>query len=154
MAVTPKFDASSFIEANKKLEEKFNELRKNWLDKITDLTAMIKKPEQLAEVQVFGLSYRQIVLEEMVKLKNSHSKIAKQYDTVYKDLYRQYTLAYDIKLTGAEKEKFIRADLSAVSCQLDLLQNMIEYYTESIKTLDNINFAVKNRIQLIAENLI
>ena len=54
----------------------------------------------------------------------------------------------DVKLTNGEKHQFIKADLSTLRTQLDMLQSHIDYYYECIKTLDNMAFAIRNRISL------
>ena len=103
---------------------------------------------ELAECQVRMLSYRQILLDKVTDFKTTIYKRNATWDKYYKELYRKYSIDYDVKLTNGEKHQFIKADLSALKIQLDMLQSHIDYYYECIKTLDNMAFAIRNRISL------
>jgi hypothetical protein len=70
------------------------------------------------------------------------------YEELYQRRFRYYTLEYDIKLTGGEKEKFVKADLMPIRRQINILESHIEFYSECIRTLDNMAFAIKNRITI------
>ena len=47
-----------------------------------------------------------------------------------------------------EKHQFIKAELGSLRTQIDMLQSHVDYYQECIKTLDNLAFAIRNRIRL------
>jgi hypothetical protein len=84
----------------------------------------------------------------MGELKNTIYKRNAAWERYYKIEYREYSINYDLKLTGGEKHQFIRADLSSLKNQIEMLQGHVEYYQECIKTLDNLAFAIRNRIRL------
>jgi predicted component of viral defense system (DUF524 family) len=140
------------------LEEKTNELeetllrdRDKWSNKIRELISMMKNVNDIPEAQVFMLSYRQMLLDSISSFQSSLYKKNVSFDTYYKNKFREYTLDYDIKLNGGEKEKMIRSDLTLIQRQINLLESHIDYYRECIRTLDNMGFAIRNRIRVAEE---
>jgi|TARA_R110000822_G_scaffold78416_4_gene187857 hypothetical protein len=142
------FDDKQIKEANDQLELRLGSDRDDWKVKIRDLVSMLKNMNELAECQVRMLSYRQILLDKVTDFKTTIYKRNANWDKYYKKLYREYSIDYDVKLTNGEKHQFIKADLSTLRTQLDMLQSHIDYYYECIKTLDNMAFAIRNRISL------
>jgi len=147
------FDDTQIKEANIELEKKMTSDRESWQDKINKVVMMIKYVSELAECQVLMLSYRQQLLEKIADFKSIIYKRNSTWDKYYKIHYRDYTINYDIKLTNSEKNQFIKGDLSALKHQIDMLQSHVDYYQECIKTLDNMAFAIRNRIRLDDEQI-
>ena len=141
-------DIDKITEANQKLEEKFIQDRSEWKDKIKDLIFRSKTYNELAECQVMMLSYRQILLDKISEFKSTVYKRNAAWDKYWKEAYRNYSLNYDIKLTNGEKNAFIKADLAPLKTQISLIESHIDYYDQCIRTLDNMAFAIRNRIQL------
>jgi hypothetical protein len=133
------------------LEETLFRDRDKWSNKIRELIAMMKNVNDIPEAQVFMLSYRQMLLDATSSFQSSLYKKNVSFDTYYKSKFREYTLDYDIKLNGGEKEKLIRSDLSIIQRQINLLESHIDYYKECIRTLDNMGFAIRNRIRVAEE---
>ena len=92
-------------------------------------------------------SYRQIIIEQIaqlnIKIKQQEAKLAK----IYKSSYVKY-FEYDYKLTDKQKESFLKADMSDDSMVLSLLETQMDFLRESVKTLDNMSWAVRNKLQL------
>ena len=142
------FDDTQIKEANEQLELRLGSDRNDWKAKIKDLVSKLKNMNELAECQVRMLSYRQILLDKVTDFKTTIYKRNATWDKYYKNQYREYSINYDVKLTNGEKHQFIKADLSSLKTQIDMLQSHIDYYYECIKTLDNMAFAIRNRINL------
>jgi hypothetical protein len=142
------FDDSKIREGNALLESRLLKDRKDWGDKITDLVSKIKNIDDLSECQVIMLSYRQILLDKVSEFKTTIYKRNNLWERHYKTEWRSYSLNYDMKLTNSEKSQFIKADLSELRVQIRMLETHIDYYQECIKTLDNMAFAIRNRITL------
>jgi hypothetical protein len=137
------------IEENtESLETKLVADRRQWGSKISELVQDIKQVDKIAEVQVSMLSYRQVLVEKIPEIKSLLYKKNTSFDNYYKILFRDYSLNYDIKLTGGEKEKMIRSDLAPIRRQINLLEAHLDFYGECMRTLDNMAFAIKNRITL------
>ena len=129
------------------LDEYLGTKRIEWTDKIKDLTVGLKRGEKLEEVSAYTLSYRQILIENLATIS---SKIRSQKSTVdknYKLKWIEY-FNYDYKLSDKQKEKFIEADLSDDRHIYDLLVSQKYFIEGSIKTLDNMGFAIKNRLDI------
>jgi hypothetical protein len=138
---------------NKELEEKTVQLesslirdREQWNKKIHEVIQMLKTMTELPEAQILMLSYRQMIVDGISGMQGSIYKKNISYDSYYKTKFREYSLDYDMKLTGGEKERMIKADLGIVKRQISLLESHLEYYRECIKTLDNMGFAIQRRI--------
>ena len=135
-------------EANTELAKRLVLDRSDWKSKVTDLVELLKEMATLAECQVLMLSYRQILLDKITDFKTTKHKRQAAYDRYYKLKYREYSINYDIKLSSGEKVAFIKADLSHLRNQMEMLQSHMDYYQECIKTCDNLAFAIRNRINL------
>lgn len=149
-----KYDDEQAKEKLAAIEQKLANERKEWKEKIHDLIKMIKGTSTLAEAQVYMLSYRQLFVEKITELRALHMKKQKSIDTFYRDQYREYTVNYDIKLSPAEKNQFIKADLGNLRMQADLLENQMNFFQESIKTMDTMSFSINNRIKLAEAQLV
>jgi hypothetical protein len=147
------FDDTKIKEANEELENRLAKDRSDWKTNIQDLVQKLKNVRELSDCQVNMLSYRQMLLDKITDLKSVIYRRNNTYEKYYKTQYREYTLNYDIKLTSGEKHQFIKADLGALRNQIDILQSHIDYYQECIKTLDNMAFAIRNRIRLEEEQI-
>ena len=142
------FDDTQIKQANEELELRLAKDRTEWRDKIKDLISKIKNMSELSECQVRMLSYRQILLDKVSDFKTTIYKRNATWERYYKNQYREYSVNYDVKFTSGEKHQFIKADLSSLKTQMEMLQSHIDYYYECIKTLDNMAFAIRNRIRL------
>ncbi len=142
------FNKQAIEEKTIVIEEKLKADREQWGTKISDLVSKLKDVSQLADVQVFMLSYRPMLLDKSSEMKGNLFKRNGDYEELYQRRFRYYTLEYDIKLTGGEKEKFVKADLMPIRRQINILESHIEFYSECIRTLDNMAFAIKNRITI------
>jgi hypothetical protein len=142
------FDDTQIKAANEELESRLSNDRIDWKDKINSLIQKIKNMNELADCQVNMLSYRQILLDKVTDFKTMIYKRNATWERYYRSQYRDYTLNYDVKLTSGEKHQFIKAELGSLRTQIDMLQAHVDYYQECIKTLDNLAFAIRNRIRL------
>ena len=143
-----KYNDEQVSSANKELEKRLAQDREEWKKKVKSLVSDLREVRKLSEVQVMMLSYRQTLLDKVGEFKNTVYKRKMSWDRYYKAKFRDYTLSYDIKLTGGERSHFISTDLAPLKLQINMLESHIEYYQECIRTLDNMAFAVRNRIRL------
>jgi hypothetical protein len=136
------------------LEERFKEERTDWNNKIIELVESIKHTSKLSEAQVIQLSYRQMIQDKLAEYRILHEKRQEMFDKQTTDRFREYKLGYDIKLSGAETQAFVQSDCKALKLQLKMIHTQIIYFEESIKTLDNIGYAIKNKIEIVSHQLI
>ena len=102
---------------------------------------------ELEEVSSYTLSYRQILIEQLAtmcsKIRSQRTTCQKAYKSKWIEYYN-----FDYKLTDKQREKFIDADISEEKHVLDLLESQKNFIEGSIKTLDNMGFAIKNRLDI------
>jgi len=146
-------DTSKIDSINISLEEKLKTERHEWNEKIEALIKSIGFNSKLAEAQIYQLSYRQMIIEQISAYKILFEKQQEAMDAQMCSRFRDYTLTYDIKLSSSEKQQFAQTDLKGYKLQLKLIETQIQYFTESIKTLDNLGFAIKNRITIVQEEI-
>lgn len=129
------------------LDRKLSTQRTNWSNKIKELAKGLKNINQLEDVISDVLSTRQILIDNMayinVKVKEQKATIASRYREAYIRYYE-----YDYKLGEKQKERFIETDLRDENMILSHLENQLEFLKESVKTLDNMGFAIRNRLAL------
>ena len=139
---------------NVTLEERFKDERTALNGKIIDLIESIKQTSKLAESQVIQLSYRQIIQDKLAEYRILHEKRQEMLDKQTVDRFRDYKLSYDIKLSSSETQAFVQADCKALKLQIKMIHTQIIYFEESIKTLDNLGYAIKNKIEMMSNQLI
>lgn len=136
-------------EGNKvvKLDAYLNDQRQEWTLKIRELAKCFKSIDKLNDAMVEIPSYRQILIEQIaqlnIKIKQQDVSLAKKYKTKFVSYYE-----YDYKLTDKQKESFIKADMSEDGMIRNLLETQMEFMRESVKTLDNMSWAVRNKLQI------
>lgn len=121
--------------------------RSDWTAKIRELAKAFKDVDQLNEAMVTIPSYRQILIEQIAQLNIKIKEQERKLSRVYKDSFIKY-YEYDYKLTDKQKESFLKADMSDESMILSLLETQMDFMRESVKTLDNMSWAVRNKLQL------
>lgn len=146
-------DDEKINKTNVTLEERFKEERADWNDKIINLIGTIKFTDKLAEAQVIQLSYRQMIQEKLAEYRILHEKRQEMFDKQTVDRFREYKLSYDIKLSSSETQMFVQSDCKALKLQLKMIHTQIVYFEESIKTLDNLGYAIKNKIEIVSHQL-
>lgn len=146
-------DDEKINKTNVTLEERFKEERADWNEKIINLIGTIKFTDKLAEAQVIQLSYRQMIQEKLAEYRILHEKRQEMFDKQTTDRFREYKLSYDIKLSSSETQMFVQSDCKALKLQLKMIHTQIVYFEESIKTLDNLGYAIKNKIEIVSHQL-
>ena len=146
-------DDEKINKTNVTLEERFKEERADWNEKIINLIGTIKFTDKLAEAQVIQLSYRQMIQEKLAEYRILHEKRQEMLDKQTTDRFREYKLSYDIKLSSSETQMFVQSDCKALKLQLKMIHTQIVYFEESIKTLDNLGYAIKNKIEIVSHQL-
>jgi hypothetical protein len=130
-----------------KIDAYLNTQRQDWTQKIRELAACFKDVDKLNQAMVEIPSYRQIIIEQIaqlnIKMKQQQAKLAKTYKSSYITYFQ-----YDYKLTDKQKESFLKADMADDNMILGLLETQMDFLRESVKTLDNMSWAVRNKLQL------
>jgi len=129
------------------LDTKLSSQRTEWSNKIKALAQSLRNINTMEGTIADVLSSRQTLIDQMaymnVKIKEQKSKISVRYREAYIRYYE-----YDYKLGEKQKEKFIETDLANENMILSHLENQLDFFRESVKTLDNMGFAIRNRLAL------
>ena len=102
---------------------------------------------------VKGLSYRQQIVEKVAYYRQIMYKKKSQLDVLRVNRYRKYTIEGDIKYNSSEKNDAVNADLTSINYQLNLIQNQIDYLNDTNQTLTSLQYAIKNKITIVTEQL-
>jgi len=129
------------------LDGKLSRQRTEWTNNIKKLAQSLRNLNLMEETIAEVLSSRQSLVEQMsylnMKVKEQKAKVAIRYREAYIRYYE-----YDYKLGEKQKERFIETDLADENMILSHLENQVEFFRDSVKTLDNMGFAIRNRLAL------
>ena len=129
------------------IDERLGKQRSEWSEKIRELAASLKYINGMEETIANVLSSRQQLVDQIAyintKIRDQKAKLANRH----REAYIRY-FEYDYKLGEKQKEKFMEADLADENTILAHLENQLEFLRESVKTLDNMGFAIRNRLAL------
>lgn len=129
------------------LDKKLSSQRTEWTNNIKELAQSLRNLNRLEETIAEVLSSRQSLVEQMsylnMKVKEQKNKVNVRYREAYIRYYE-----YDYKLGEKQKDKFIEIDLADENMILSHLENQVEFFRDSVKTLDNMGFAIRNRLAL------
>lgn len=131
----------------KQLDDYLSKQREDWTLKIKGLAEELKLGNNLEGVSAYTLSYRQILVENLATMGNRIKSQKATVDIKYKNKWIEY-YSFDYKLTDKMREKFVEADIADDTQILELLLTQKGFIEGSIKTLDNMGFAIKNRLDM------
>jgi hypothetical protein len=129
------------------LDEKLATERGSWTEKITELAKRIKYINGLEDLIAEMLSHRQVLVDRSAQMNIMIKKQKARIDVLWRENFIKY-YNFDYKLTDKQKEQFLVADMTEDHQKISLLEAQLEFYKESVKTLDNMGFAVRNRLAI------
>lgn len=147
-------DESRTQTVNEELDTRFKEERADWNDKMYDVIKSIKDTKKLTEAQVIQLSYRQMVAEKLAEYRILCDKRQESYDKLIQKRNSEYDNMSAVKLSAVDKKVSLAGDYAALNRQIKMISRQIAYFEETIKTLDNLGFAIKNKIEIVSNQLI
>ncbi len=131
----------------KKLEILLANTRSDWSKRLKDLTKNLRLITTLVETNALISSYRAMLVENTADLSIKIRKFKSSFNINYKQLYHKY-LNHDYKLLDKRIDIMIHADLSYKLNQIGLLEAQKNFYIDQVKGLDQMAWAVKNRISI------
>ena len=102
----------------------------------------------MVEVQVELYSERQVATDYIHELTVLFSKLKKLYLTEWKKAYDALSMNEDLRYNEREKTKFADEKAAGSKLKMEILQNHIDYFRETVKTIDNMIFGVKHRLDI------
>lgn len=129
-------------------KNKFSEERSKWTKKIKSMGSKLSRLEKMIELQTEVYSERQVIVEYNHELLATLSSLNSILKKKKKEKFINYSTNYDIMLKSPEKTIMIEGDLSNLMERIDILENQIKFYDKTLKSIDNIVYGIKNRIEL------
>jgi hypothetical protein len=139
-----KKDSSS----NESLASRFSVEREEWKDKVESYSIRFRDIYQMGELLTDLYSSRQIVVEYLHTLMSHMTKLNRVFREKKVERHEFYTRNYDVRLDKDVKFEYVMNDIAIVSERRELLQTHIDYFRETIKTIDTMCYGVKHRIAL------
>ena len=131
------------------LEDYIAQHQQQWSNVISEMNGMMKKFTDLPDLQMTIYSKRQNALDYYFNLLYQISAMSKEYKKQYAAKYNNYKVNSQIRYNSDTAiNAQIAADLADVSYKLTLLENHSKYMQETIKTIDNLIYAISNRIRI------
>ena len=131
------------------LEEYIAQHQQQWSNVISEMNSMMKKFTNLPDLQMTIYSKRQNALDYYFNLLYQISAMSKEYKKQYAAKYNNYKVNSQIRYNSDTAiNAQIASDLADVSYKLTLLENHSKYMQETIKTIDNLIYAISNRIRI------
>ena len=128
--------------------ERFEQERITWSQMIKEMSSKFKIVADLVDLQVDLYSNRQIALEYMQQLNVLLSKLKKSHISAWKKEYESISINEDYRYNEREKVKIADEKVSTIKLKMDILQNHIDFFKETIKGIDSMIFGVKHRIEI------
>lgn len=133
----------------KQLDVKFDQereqissyIKENIINRLNDINA-------IGDIQVHLASQRQRLVDKSADMRSLIRRKTEQQQTIRKQKYRFYKMEYDIKLNDYEIKHHIEADIEESSNVVKLLENQIQYYKDTIDTLDKVVYKIKYLIEV------
>jgi hypothetical protein len=128
--------------------ERFESERAEWTERVRGIASRFKNVEDLIDVQVDLYSERQRGAEYMHELQVLQSKLKKAHLTEWKKAYESLTMSEDFRYNEKEKTRMADEKTSGHKLKIDILQTHIDFFRETVKTIDNMIFGVKHRLEI------
>jgi len=134
---------------SEELRQQLLETENYWNETIEEISKKLIKPvQEMIQVQAEVISLRQILTEEIKSISYRIYKFKQKMKEFEKERLEFYLLGYAVKTSGGEKSKLIESDLSLYQYRLDMFDVHVDFLRETQRNIDNVNFAVKNKITL------
>ena len=134
--------------SSSQISTKFKAKREEVSAEILQSIEKMSSFKNLKEVQVTMLSLRQRLLEDSHTLLEHLSVIRKKYKTEKSSQMENISENLQHRYQYNEKTVIIEGKTAATKEMMDLIENQINFFTESIKTVDNVLFGLKTRVEI------
>ncbi len=131
------------------MEIRFAKERVEWTTKVNNMSTMMKRLPDVAELMTTLYTERQRAVEYYHYLISLLSKIGKTYRKQFTEKYDFYTYKTQKRFPNERvKEIQILADLAPTVFLKEQIENHAKFIDKTIGTMDNIIFGIKSRIEI------
>jgi hypothetical protein len=143
------FQSSEKKEEKSPLEVKISEERLKWTNKIEEMSKRMKKVFELSDLMTYVYTERQRGVEYHHYLISILSKINRSYRKQWSEKYNHYSYKSQKRFPNEKtKELQILSELNDIIKKRDLLDNHSKFIENTIRTIDNIIYGIKYRIEI------
>lgn len=131
------------------LEDRFSRERVSWGVKVKEMSSKLSKTFLVAELMTEIYTERQIALEYYHYLISLLVKLNKAYNKSYSEKYKFYSYQSQERFPNeSSKTMRILAELADLKEKRDIFDNHSKFMDNTIKTIDNIIFGMKTRVDI------
>jgi len=143
-------DQEEVVEGIDRLISKLKDSEDYWNKTIDDLQARLNcSAKNVIPLQADVISLRQHLVENVKNMSYQLYKLMPKIKAYRKQRFEYYIGALAPYSTNAsERTKLVEWELALYDQQKDVLDSHIDFLRESLKDMDNLNFAIKNKIAL------
>lgn len=131
------------------LEERLQNERLEWSNKIEGMSKRMKKIFELSELMTYVYTERQRAVEYYHYLISILSKLNKSYRKQWTEKYDYYSFVSQKRFPNEKtKEIQILSEISDIVRKREAIDNHSHFIESTIKTIDNIIYGIKYRIEI------
>lgn len=130
------------------ISEKFKTKREEVSKEILQSIEKMASFKGLKEVQVSMLSMRQRLLEDNHTLLEHLTVLRKKYRAERSTQMEDISTNLQTRYQYNEKTVIIDGKTTATKEAIDIIENQIAFFNDSIKTVDNVLFGIKTRVEI------
>lgn len=127
---------------------RFKQERDEWTARIQSMSARLKDIYEISDLQIDIYSYRQIAVDYTHTLMTHLTKINRIFRERKIERWEHYTRNYDLRMDKDPKELHIYVDIADVVERKDFIQTHLEFFRETIRTIDSMSYGIKHRLAL------
>ena len=129
------------------MEDAYAADRTNWTNKTISMAKKIDSMVHLADLEVDAFSSRGMAVESKHSYISILTNLTKSYKLLEADKVKAYVNSGK-KYTAEQMKTIISADISDLWAQIEHLKAHVSFMDETIKTIDNIIYGIKYRIEI------
>lgn len=130
-----------------RIKERFIEERGKWKDKVVDMARRMKSISDLAELQVDLYTYRQEAIEYYYNLNLAVIKLEKKYSKLKRKLVEELN-DKDVRYGKTDMNVIVDGAAADHKHHIEIVKSQSSYLYETVKTIDNMIFGIKHRIEI------
>jgi organic radical activating enzyme len=144
-------DVKKFEDSLVKLNDDCDKKNKHWNLKIQQLSARFKTKDgnEIVDFMADVLNEKQMILEDIRQVADKLSKCLKRKRELGEQISQIYSNTNQLKMTDSRLNKMVEAELSVHIRQINIYEIHIEHLRETAKNIEQINYHIKNRIDLM-----
>ena len=135
-------------DTKKNIAEKFQARRADVSKEIYENIEKLSNLKTLKDAQVNMLSLRQRLLEDNHTILEHITMLRKKFRDEKAEVMENLSKNLQLRYQSNEKNVVIEGKTSSTKEYLEIFENQVSFFNESIKTIDNIIFGIKTRLDI------